>query len=326
MKKALITGITGQDGAYLSKLLLEKGYKVFGTSRKKTPDTSKLAYLGLEDKVKIYTCNLADKAEVHALIDEVRPNEIYNLAGQSSVNYSYQHPDETLRDNILSVLNLLEAICIIDPAIRIYQSSTSELFGNKTKMPINEDSIIDPANPYGVSKAAGYFMAKNYRETFGIFAANGVLFNHESHLRDEKYFMRKLIRTAIAISKGADEYVYLGQQHNTRDFGYSPNYVESMWLMLQAQNPSDYVICSGQPVSIRSIAEHVLGRFGVSTDRIKIDPALFRTPNVPDIYGDNSKAKSELGWQYDLDFFQVLDILIDEELQEQKRAKSDKKA
>lgn len=313
MKKALITGITGQDAAYLSKLLLDKGYRVFGLTRQAKPDLVKLQYLGIKEKVSVRQCDMLDANRLREIIKETDPDEIYNLAGQSSVDYSIKHPDETIRFNVNSVLNLLEAVRTINPKIRIYQASTSEMYGDKTAMPISESSAIDPVNPYGVSKAAGYFMAKNYRESFGIFAVNGVLFNHESHLRNPEYFMRRLIITALNISKGKDEYVYLGQDENMRDFGYSPKYVEAIWLSLQAKSPSDYVVCSGRPVSIRKVTEYVLNKLNVPLDRIKIDKKLFREPNVASVYGDNSKAKRELGWSYDLDFFQVLDMLIEEE-------------
>ncbi len=315
MKRALITGITGQDGAFLSQLLLDKGYEVFGLTRSENPDLEKLAYLGITERVKVSQCDLLDTVKLGSVIRETKPDEIYNLAGQSSVNHSFTNPEETLRFNTNSVLNLLEAIRTINPTIRYYQASTSEMYGGKTEMPITEYSVIDPSNPYGVSKAAGFFMTKNYRETFGLYAVNGILFNHESHLRAPEYFVRKLIITAIRISKGADEYVHLGQADNKRDFGYSPKFVEAVWLSLQAEKPSDYVVCTGSAVSIQDVTEHVLGRFGVPTDRIRIDERLFRHPNVPVIFGDASRAEKELGWKHDMDFFQVLDVLIDEEIQ-----------
>ncbi len=314
MKKALITGITGQDGAYLTKLLLDKGYEVTGLSRKDTPDLSKLSYLGIEKRIKVFQCDLANKDEILKIIKKVEPDEIYNLAGQSSVDYSFKEPEETIRWNILSVLNILESIRITNTSIKMYQASTSEMYGNDTVMPINELSRMEPSNPYGVSKAAGFMMVKNYRETFGLFCVNGILFNHESHLRSPHYFIRRLIRTAINISNGKDEYVYLGQQENKRDFGYSPYYVEATWKMLQQDKANDYVICSGKPISIREITEYVLEKFKISNDRIKIDKSLFRFPNVPVIYGNSDKARNDLDWKYDMSFFEVLDILIEEEL------------
>lgn len=314
MKKALIIGITGQDGAYLAKFLIDKKYKVIGTSRSVEPNLEKLDYLGIKENIPVIQCDLLNADAVKQLIRDIAPDELYNLAGQSSVNYSYIAPAETISSNVLSVLNLLESVRVINPNIKFYQAATSEMYGLENAMPITEESLVHPLNPYGVSKAAGYLMVKNYRETYGLFCVSGVLFNHESHLRAPEFFIRKLIRTAIDISKGEDEYVYLGQSENRRDFGYSPNYVEAIWLMLQAEKPDDYVICSGHSVSIKEIAEYVLQKFNVSLDRIKIDPKLFRIPNIPDIYGDSTRAKNELGWKYDMSFFDVLDVLIEDEL------------
>lgn len=316
--KALITGITGQDGAYLSKLLLEKGYEVFGTTRNSTPDLSNLAYLGCEKRVKILQCDLLSADETRKILKEVQPNEIYNLAGQSSINRSFTEPAETITDNIISVLNILEYIRLSNPKIRLFHAASSEMYGNNTTMPITERSALDPSHPYGVSNASAFMMVKNYRETYKLFSASGILFNHESHLRKPEFFIRKLIRTAINISNGKDEYINVGQADNRRDFGYSPRYVEAMWLMLQQDTPDDYVICSGKQVSIREISEYVLKKFNVPLEKIKIDSSLFRSPNVTLISGDSSKAKNKLGWECEMSFFEVLDILIDEELKTNK--------
>lgn len=314
MPIALITGITGQDGAYLSKSLLDKGYEVFGISRSSEPDMGNLEYLGIADKVKVMTGDLLNFEAVKGIILKIKPTEIYNLAAQSSVDYSFKEPVETITYNIDSVLNLLEAIRQTDKGIRFYQATTCEIFSANNELPIRENSPLFPSSPYGVSKAAGHLMVINYRETYGLFCVSGIMFNHESFLRKPHYFIRRLIKTARAIAAGADDYVYLGQADNRRDFGYAADYVEAMHLMLQAAKPKDYVICSGRSVSIREIAEYVLSKFNVSKDRIKIDEKLFRSPNVPDLYGDPGRARQELGWSVKNDFFSVLDQIIDEEL------------
>lgn len=315
MKTALITGISGQDGAYLVKLLLSKGYKVVGTSRQ-SPKSNfpKLKYLGVEKKVKLIQDDLLDAKKVKDLLTKFQPDEIYNLAAQSSVDFSFKEPEATLRYNTLSVLNMLEALRIILPKSRFYQATTCEIFGNKNHLPIKEDSVLDPSSPYGVSKAIGHLMVKDYREVYGLYCVSGIMFNHESHLRNPNYFIRRLIRTAIAISKGADEYINLGQAQNKRDFGFSPNYVEAMWRMLQQKVPKDYVVCSGKSVSISDITKYVLKKFNLSSNRIKIDEGLFRKPNIGNLYGNNAKAKKELGWKYNMDFYKVLNILIREEI------------
>ncbi len=320
MKTALITGISGQDGAYLAKLLLDKGYKVVGTSRQSSRSRfPKLTYLGVQKKVKLVQNDLLDAGKVRKLFEKFQPDEIYNLAAQSSVDFSFKEPEATLRYNILSVLNMLEASRTVSPKSRFYQATTCEIFGNKNHLPIKEDSVLDPSSPYGVSKAVGHLMVKDYREVYGLFCVSGIMFNHESHLRNPNYFIRRLIRTAIAIAKGADEYVYLGQADNKRDFGYSPEYVKAMWLMLQNPAPKDYIICSGKSISIMDITKYVLKKFDVPAKRIKIDKKLFRQPNIKDLYGDNSRAKQELGWKYKMDFYKVLDILIEEELNAKER-------
>ena len=316
MKTALITGITGQDGAYLAKFLLGKGYRVFGLSRSAEPNLSNLGYLGVADKLIVEQCDLMNFEEVKRKILKFNPDEIYNLAGQSSVDYSFREPVETIYYNTNSVLNLLEAIRLFKNNIKFYQATTCEIFSAKNTLPITEESQLFPSSPYGVSKAASHLALVNYRETYGLFCVSGILFNHESHLRQPHYFIRRIIRTAKEISEGKDDYIYLGQADNRRDFGYSPHYVEAMWLMLQNKEPKDYVISSGKSVSIQEIAEYVLKKFNVSAERIRIDKKLFRAPNVPDLYGDSTLARQNLNWHYDMSFFDVLDILIKEEIEE----------
>lgn len=318
MKIALITGITGQDGAYLSKLLIEKGYKVFGTSRNDKPDKSKLLDLKVDRDVTVITCDLNKIENIEKILEDIKPTEIYNLAGQSSVDYSFENPALTIHDNIIPTLNLLESIRKNNLNIRLFNASSSEMYGHNTKMPITEETAISPLNPYGISKAASYMLVKNYRESYGLNCVSGITFNHESKLRSSKFFIRRLIRTSINISNGKDLNIYLGQLNNKRDFGYTPEYTKAMWMMLQSPILNDYVICSGKPLSIKEITEYVLSKFNIDKNKIKIDEKLFRLPNVEEIYGDNSKIKKDLNWKYNMSFYEVLDILIDEELKDYK--------
>lgn len=319
MTTALITGITGQDGPYLAKLLLNNGYKVVGLTRDgiETAQT-KLSYLKISEQVTLEKFNVLNEKEVKDVLIKYQPDEIYNLAAQSSVDYSFKEPAETITFNTQSVLNLLEGIRTLSPKTKFYQATSCEIYGLGNKLPITEEAPLNPSSPYGVSKAIGHLLVKNYRETYGLFCVSGILFNHESHLRSSKYFLRKLIRTAINISQGQDEYITLWQPDNKRDLGHSPKYVEAMWLMLQQNQPKDYIICSGKSVSIREISEYVFKKIGASLERIKVDLTKVRQPNITDLYGDNTKAKNELGWQYDLTYTEMLDKMIEEELTDNK--------
>lgn len=314
-KTAIITGITGQDGAYLSRLLIEKGYKVVGLTR---PDAEEnyfgLNYLGLYDKVTLKECGLLDLPKIKKIFKEFKPAEVYNLAAQSSVGASFEEPQETIHFNIQSVLNLLQAIKKVDKKIKFYQASSSEIFGNTKKLPITESSVIQPASPYGISKATGHWLAINYREAFDIFVCCGILFNHESYLRGNNFIVKKIIRTALEIKNGTQNELRVGDIDLRRDFGYAPDYVKAMWLMLQQKTPKDFVICSGKSISLREIIEYVFSKLDIGTDKIVTDKSFFRPNDIKDIYGDNKKAKNELGWKYNKTFYDVLDILIEEEM------------
>jgi GDPmannose 4,6-dehydratase len=313
-KTAIITGITGQDGAYLSQLLLEKNYKVIGLVRKDAEENFfGLNYLNILDKISIEKCNLLDSKDIAKIFEKYKPDEVYNLAAQSSVGLSFEKPFETINFNILSVLNLLEAIKEIDKSIRFYQASSSDMFGNIDKLPVTEESIIHPASPYAISKATGHWMAVNYRESYDLFACCGILFNHESYLRTPKFFVKKIIRTALDIKNGKQEELRVGNIELRRDFGYAPDYVKAMWLMLQQDAPKDCIVCSGESISLREIVEYVFDKLGIDKRKIVIDKSFFRPNDIRNIYGTNEKAKKELGWKYDKTFFEVLDILIKEE-------------
>ncbi|KFJ42254.1 GDP-mannose 4,6-dehydratase [Francisella philomiragia] len=315
MKTAIITGITGQDGSYLAKLLINKGYRVIGTVRSyRNVNMTGLDYLGIAKDVIIEELDLLDVINIISLLKKYQPNEIYNLAAQSSVGLSYNQPIGTFTFNTASVNNLLESIRLFDMGIKLYQASSSEMYGNVTNPPIRIDTPMSPISPYGVSKMAAHYMVSTYRESYGIYACNGILFNHESYLRSNNFFVKKIIRSAIAIKKGKLDVLKVGNLDVKRDFGYAPLYVEVMWKMLQQENPDDFIICSGKSVLLRDIVEYVFDKLGVDKNLIVVDDNFFRPNEIADIYGDNSKAKSLLGWDYDYTFFDILNILIEEEL------------
>ncbi len=316
VKKALITGITGQDGAYLSYLLIEKGYRVIGLVRSYRYFNNKgLRYLKVQDKVEVVECDLTDLSQVLNIIKEYSPNEIYNLAAQSSVSLSFKQPIGTIQFNITSVLNILEAIRMIKPDTKFYQASTSEMFGD-AQLPINEKTIINPISPYSISKASAHWITKNYREAYSIFSCSGFLFNHESYLRSNNFFVKKVITEAIKIKKGQVTVLKVGNIDIKRDFGWAPKYVEAMYLMLQEEKADDFVICSNHSVSLRSIIEYVFNYLSINIKSLIIDEKLYRPTEIADIYGDNTKAKISLNWNYTMSFYDVLKILIDEELEE----------
>jgi GDPmannose 4,6-dehydratase len=314
-RTAIITGITGQDGAYLSDLLLRQDYRVIGITRSYNhSNLSNLRYLEIEKKIELIECDLTDITSIMSLIKKNKPDEIYNLAAQSSVGLSFEQPIGTILFSAISVLNLLESIRLIDTGIRFYQASSSEMFGKVTKLPVKEDSPMHPLSPYAISKATGFWSVINYRESYGLFACNGILFNHESYLRTDNFFVKKVIRNSIEIAAGKLDVLTVGQIDLKRDFGYAPEYVKAMWLMLQHSGPDDYSICSGSSVSLREIIHYVFKKLNIPLDRLMIDETLFRPVDIMDIYGDNSKAKKMLGWKYDMSFFEVLDKLIEEEM------------
>lgn len=313
-KTAIITGITGQDGAYLSQLLLEKKYKVIGLVRRDAEENFfGLEYLKIFDKITIEKCNLLDLQDIKNVFQKFKPDEVYNLAAQSSVGLSFEKPLETINFNILSVLNLLEAIKKIDKKIRFYQASSSDMFGNIDDLPVTENSVIHPASPYGISKATGHWMTVNYRESFDLFACCGILFNHESYLRAPNFFVKKVIRESLEIKNGKKDELRVGNIDLRRDFGYAPDYVKAMWLMLQQDAPKDCIVCSGESISLREIIEYVFEKLGIDKNKIVIDRSFFRPNDIKNIYGTNEKAKKELGWKYGKTFFEVLDLLIAEE-------------
>ncbi len=313
-KTSIITGISGQDGAYLSQLLLRQGYRIIGLTRSYNKENlSKLDFLGILDEVEIVEANLEDLTQIIRIFKQYKPSEVYNLAAQSSVSLSFQQPIGTVRFNIISTLNLLEAIRVTNETIKLYQASSSEMFGHVKNLPITERHALHPLSPYAISKATAHWTTVNYRESYGMWVGSGVLFNHESFLRSPNFFVKKVLRSAIAIQKGQLEVLEVGNIDIRRDFGHAPDYVEAMWLMLQQDEPEDYIICSGTSITLRSIIEHVFDLLDISHDRLVINPEYYRPTDIADIYGDNSKAKKNLNWNYNRSFFDVLTELLEQE-------------
>ena len=318
MKIAMIAGVTGQDGAYLSKFLLLKGYNIIGVLRKnKKSNLKNLEYLGVSNKIKFIKMDLLDLPFIIKILENNNIDEIYNFAAQSSVGLSFNTPIETINFNIISTANLLEAIRIVNPKIKYYQASSSEMFGNveKQNLPINETTAFHPISPYGTSKAASHWITVNYREIYNIFAVCGICFNHESVLRGYNFVTKKITDTAVKISMGFANEIKLGNLKIFRDWGYAPNYIEAMWLMLQQDTPEDYVISSGEAHSLEEFAKKVFKKLKLDIEKfIRIDRNLYRPTDLEINYGDNSKAKNKLKWNYNMNFEQLINRLVDDEL------------
>lgn len=313
-KIAIVTGITGQDGAYLSQLLLKKNYRVIGLCRNASKEKlAKLEKLNLVNLLEIIECDLMDFEFLKKIILDIQPDEIYNLAAQSSVSLSFKKPIDTISFNTISVINILEIIRHFSPKIKFYQATSSEMYGDVTQLPITENTILNPQSPYAISKASAHMLVRLYRESYNLFVCNGILFNHESVLRDDSFFIKKVIDSAIRIKNNKQENLSLGNIEIKRDFGYSPLYVEAMCLMLQKETPNDYLICSGKSIYLKDIVYFVFNYLGISKDKLIIDKSLFRPSEIKDIYGSNNKAKDELNWHYNLDFYEVLKEIIDEQ-------------
>ncbi len=317
MKTAIITGITGQDGAYLSKLLLNKGYKVIGITRNTSYENLvNLLYLDVNDQIRLVNTDLLNKQSVIELLEEYKPDEFYNLAAQSSVSASFRYPIETMHFNALSVINILEAIRIVGLPVKFYQASSSEMFGNieEKNLPISETLLFHPTSPYGISKVAAHWTTVNYKEAYSMFAACGILFNHESCLRGNEYVTKKIISTALKISTGDASELRVGNIDIYRDWGYAPSYIEAMWLILQQDEPSDFLICSGEHMSLRSFIEKVFAELGLEYQKyIKTDPSFMRKSDLPIIYGNNSKAREKLKWDYNMSPDNLIKQLITDE-------------
>ncbi len=317
MKRALITGITGQDGAYLSKFLLDKGYSVTGITRD-TSDTRNinLKYLGILNDVQLVKANLLDLSNILRLIKEHKPDEMYNLAAQSSVGLSFEQPIGTLEFNIISTANMLEAIRNVSPETRFYNASSSEMYGRMKpeNLPVTEETVLHPVSPYSISKASAHWITVNYREAYNLYAACGILFNHESALRGENFVTKKILEGALRISRGLTDKITLGNLAISRDWGYAPEYVKAMWLMLQQDTADDYIICSGEANTLEDFTKKVFDSTGVDYDRgVEFSKKLYRPVDLEIIYGDNSKAKQNLNWNYDISFDELIEKLVEDE-------------
>jgi len=317
MKKALITGITGQDGSYLSKFLLDKGYNVYGIMRDSSAlNLANLKFLGIDNLIELHLANMLDLSNIIRLLDLIKPDEIYNLAAQSSVAVSFEQPIWTINFNVMSTLNLLEAIRILGLKTKLYQASSSEMYGRVKTLPLNEKTAFHPVSPYAISKASDHWITVNYREAYGLFCCCGILFNHESVLRPHHFVTKKIITTAVRIKMGSKEKLRLGNVEIKRDWGYAPEYIKVMWLMLQQDRADEYVIASGESHSLREFVELAFRHLGLNyEDHIIIDKELYRPSDIDDIYGDPLKAKEMLRWEYNIPFEDLVQLLLNEEFQ-----------
>ena len=316
MKKALITGITGQDGAYLAKFLSDKGYQVYGTYRRvSTPNFWRLQYLDIFKKVSLIPADLVDSGSMVEAVKISEPNEIYHLAAQSFVGTSFEQPVGTGEVTGLGVARILEAIRQINPEIKFYQASTSELYGNGHTSSQNEESQFKPSSPYAAAKLYGYWLTRQYREAYNFFACNGILFNHESPLRGLEFVTRKISNAVAKIALGIEKELYLGNLDAKRDWGYAPNFVECMWSILQQEEPDDYVIATNEAHSIREFAEKSFEIVGLDwQEHIKIDKKFYRPLDVNFLQGDYSKAREKLGWTPGVKFCELVKIMVKSDL------------
>ena len=338
MKRALITGITGQDGSYLSELLLEKGYEVHGIIRRaSTFNTSRIDHLYRDPHLEgvrlfLHYGDLTDSSNMSRMIEKIAPDEIYNLGAQSHVRVSFEVPEYTAETDALGTLRLLDAIRETGVNARFYQASTSELFGKVQEVPQRETTPFYPRSPYGVAKLYGFWIVKNYRESYGLHASNGILFNHESPRRGETFVTRKITMAVARIHRGLQECLYIGNLNALRDWGYAVDYVKMMWMMLQQETPDDYVIATGEMHSVREFIERAFAHVGRSIEWrgagvdevgidtadgktvVRVDPRYFRPAEVDQLLGDPTKAKERLGWVPEVKFAQLVRIMMAGEL------------
>ena len=317
MKKALITGITGQDGSYLSEFLLDKGYEVHGIIRRSSVDfRERIAHLEGQPRFHLHYADLGDSMSIVQVVRRVMPDEIYNLAAQSHVQVSFDSPEYTANIDAVGVLRVLEAVrqCGLEKTCRIYQASTSELYGKVREVPQNENTPFNPYSPYAVAKLYGYWIVKEYREAYGMFCCSGILFNHESERRGETFVTRKITLAAARIAQGKQDKLYLGNLSSLRDWGYAKDYVECMWLILQNDEPEDFVIATGEQHSVREFCQLAFHHAGIeleftgsgmeekgvdkATGRvlIEVSPDFYRPTDVVNLWGDPTKAREKLGW------------------------------
>jgi GDPmannose 4,6-dehydratase len=314
-KRALITGITGQDGSYLAELLLDKGYEVTGMVRRTSvPNLWRIAHL--LDKVTIRVADLLDQLSLIRLIETVRPHELYNLAAMSFVPASWEQPMLTCEFNSQGVTRVLDSVRQVDPTIRIYQASSSEMFGKVREVPQTELTPFYPRSPYGVSKVFGHYITVNYRESYGLFACSGLLFNHESPRRGLEFVTRKVSDGVARIKLGFADALPLGNLDACRDWGFAGDYVQAMWMMLQQAQPDDYVVATGIAHSVRDLVEIAFARVGLDWQQhVRVDPRFLRPAEVDHLIGDASKARRVLGWQPSVDFKELVEMMVDADLE-----------
>ena len=316
-KHALITGITGQDGAYLAKFLLKKNYEVFGTYRRlSTPNFWRLSYLEIEDRVKLIPADLIDTPSLIEAIRVSKPDEIYHLAAQSYVGASFDQPLSSGEFSGLAVARMLESIRLFDPSIKFYQASSSEIFGKATAKSQNEQSSFIPQSPYAAAKLYGYWMTQIYRDGYNMFAANGILFNHESPLRGLEFVTRKITNAAARIKLGLQKQLNLGYLGSYRDWGYAPEYVEGMWKILQQKKPDDFVLATNESHSVQEFVETVFSYLDLDWKKyVKIDKKFYRILEVNSLKGDSSKAQKKLSWKPKIKFKKLIQIMIEKDLE-----------
>ena len=314
MKRAIITGVTGQDGSYLAELLLAKGYKVYGMVRRSSTENSERIE-HLRDKISILQADLLDQLSIIELIEEVEPDEVYNLAAQSFVPTSWNQPTLTGEFTALGVTKMLEAIKLVNRKIKFYQASSSEMFGKVRETPQNELTPFYPRSPYGVAKVYGHFITVNYRESYDLFAVSGILFNHESPRRGLEFVTRKITDGAARVALGLAKEIRLGNLEAQRDWGFAGDYVEAMWLMLQQKKAEDYVIATGRSHTVREFARLAFERAGLDWRKyVKVDKSLYRPAEVNQLRGNSSKARKALGWKPRVSFAQLVNLMVDADL------------
>src|SRR5215813_8175201 len=313
-KRAIITGITGQDGSYLAELLLSKGYEVVGTTRRASaPNFWRIQHL--LDRITLKPADLLDQLSIIRLVDEVRPHEFYNLAAMSFVPASWDQPMLTGEFNSQGVTRILEAVRVVDPSIRIYQASSSEMFGKVREVPQTELTPFYPRSPYGVSKVFAHYITVNYRESYDLFAVSGMLFNHESPRRGLEFVTRKVTDSVARIKLGLKDKMAIGNLDAHRDWGFAGDYVRAMYLMLQQDQPDDYVIATGISHSVRELIEIAFGHAGLDWQKyVYQDPALLRPAEVDHLLGDSTKAQQQLGWKPRVNFKQLVEMMVDADL------------
>jgi GDPmannose 4,6-dehydratase len=314
-RRALITGITGQDGAYLAGMLLDRGYEVHGMVRRSSTESFE-RIAGLRDRVHLHQADLLDQLSIVRLVDEVRPRELYNLAAQSFVPTSFQQPLLTGEFTALGVTRVLEAIRLVDRGIRFYQASSSEMFGSVREEPQTEQTPFHPRSPYGVAKVYGHWITVNFRESYGLYTCSGILFNHESPLRGKEFVTRKITDGVARIKQGLQSELLLGNLEAQRDWGYAADYVEAMWMMMQLDEPDDFIVATGVKHSVREFTELAFAHVGLSwKDHVVVDPLLLRPADVNTLCGDASKAHKVLGWKPKVALAELVAMMVDADMQ-----------